>query len=40
MDIKVITLMLILVGLQILRELLGIYRDEKDSDDSNDSDDA
>ena len=40
MDIKVITLMLILVGLQILRELLGIYRDEKDSDDSTDSDDA
>ncbi len=33
MDIKVVTLMLILVGLQILRELLGLFRDEKDSDD-------
>jgi hypothetical protein len=37
MDTKVVIMMLILVGLQILRELLGIYRDEKDSDDSDDS---
>ncbi len=37
MDIKVVTLMLILVGLQIVREILGLYRDEKDSDDSDES---
>jgi hypothetical protein len=37
MNAKVTILMLILVGLQILRELLGIHRDEKSSDDSDDS---
>ena len=36
MDIKVVTLMLVLVALQILREIIGLYRDEKDSEDTDD----
>jgi hypothetical protein len=32
MDTKVVIMMMVLAALQIIRELLGIYRDEKDSE--------
>lgn len=33
MDINLTILMLVLVGLQILREILGLWRDQKKDDD-------
>ena len=38
MDTKVVIMMMVVAALQIIRELLGLYRDEKDYQDTNDSD--
>ena len=40
MDIAVAILMMILVGLQIVREVLGLYRDSRDADDGGEDADA
>jgi hypothetical protein len=37
MDIKVTILMLIVAGIQVVRELLGLYRDARDTEDADDS---
>lgn len=38
MDIAVAIMMMVLVGLQILREILGLYKDARDADDGEDDD--
>lgn len=38
MDITVAIMMMVLVGLQIVREILGLYKDARDDDDGEDAD--
>lgn len=38
MDIAVAILMMVLVGLQIVREVLGLYKDSRDDDGGEDAD--